>query len=65
MPPLAHRDLFRLDGKVAVVVGAGSGIGEAVALGLGVQGAALRCLDLDGEAADSTHRFQSLHHTPG
>ncbi len=27
-------DLFRLDGKVAVVVGGGGGIGRALALGL-------------------------------
>ena len=32
-------DLFRLDGKVAVVVGGGGGIGRALALGLARQGA--------------------------
>ena len=32
-------DLFRLDGKVAVVVGGGGGIGKALALGLARQGA--------------------------
>lgn len=32
-------DMFRLDGKVAVVVGGGGGIGETLALGLARQGA--------------------------
>lgn len=32
-------DMFRLDGKAAVVIGAGSGIGEAAAAGLAQQGA--------------------------
>src|SRR5438128_2405461 len=32
-------DMFRLDGKVAVVIGAGAGIGEASAAGLVRQGA--------------------------
>jgi gluconate 5-dehydrogenase len=32
-------DMFRLDGKVAVVVGGGGGIGKALALGLARQGA--------------------------
>jgi len=42
-------DLFRLDGKVAVVVGGGGGIGKALALGLARQGAdvALASRDLE------------------
>lgn len=41
-------DLFRLDGKVIVVIGAGSGIGEAIARGAADQGAAVvSCLDLN------------------
>ena len=39
--------LFRLDGKVAAVVGAGSGIGEAIALGAARLGARVCCLDVD------------------
>lgn len=39
--------LFRLDGKVAAVVGAGSGIGEAVALGAARLGARVCCFDVD------------------
>jgi len=38
---------FRLDGKVAAVVGAGSGIGEAVAEACARQGARVACLDAD------------------
>lgn len=48
------KDLFRLDGKHAVVVGAGAGIGAAVARGCAVQGATVRCMDVDLEAAEAT-----------
>ena len=44
-------DMFRLDGKIVAVVGAGSGIGEAVALAAGAQGAHTVCLDLNAESA--------------
>ena len=44
---------FNLDGKNAVVIGAGSGIGEAVASGLSSAGAAVDCIDVD---RDSAHR---------
>ncbi len=37
-------DLFRLDNKVVAVIGAGSGIGEAVAIGAASQGAAAVCV---------------------
>ena len=46
-------DLFRLDGKIVVVVGAGGGIGEAVALACGAQGAHVVCLDIHGGNAES------------
>jgi len=39
--------IFRLDGKVAVVIGAASGIGRASALALGDSGASVACVDLD------------------
>jgi NAD(P)-dependent dehydrogenase (short-subunit alcohol dehydrogenase family) len=45
--------MFRLDGKVVVVVGAGSGIGEACALAIGAQGARTICLDIKGDNATS------------
>lgn len=44
-------DLFRLDGRGVVVVGAGSGIGEAVARACARQGAHVACLDLREEEA--------------
>ena len=43
--------LFDLTGKTAAVIGAGSGIGEAVALGCAGQGARVVCLDVNVEAA--------------
>jgi NAD(P)-dependent dehydrogenase (short-subunit alcohol dehydrogenase family) len=47
-------DPFRLDGRTAAVIGAGSGIGEAVARACAEQGAHVFCLDLDGDKATAT-----------
>jgi NAD(P)-dependent dehydrogenase (short-subunit alcohol dehydrogenase family) len=47
-------DLFRLDGKVIAVIGAGSGIGQAVAIGAARQGASVACLDVNADAASAT-----------
>jgi 3-oxoacyl-[acyl-carrier protein] reductase len=47
-------DSFRVDGKVAVVTGAGSGIGRASALALGGAGATVVCADIDKETAQAT-----------
>jgi NAD(P)-dependent dehydrogenase (short-subunit alcohol dehydrogenase family) len=44
----------RLQGKVGFVTGAGSGIGRAMALRLGSEGAAVMCADLDEAAAQET-----------
>jgi NAD(P)-dependent dehydrogenase (short-subunit alcohol dehydrogenase family) len=44
-------DPFMLDGKTIVVIGAGSGIGEAVADACARRGAEVACLDIDGAAA--------------
>jgi 3-hydroxybutyrate dehydrogenase len=42
-----------LSGKVALVTGAGSGIGRACALRLSAEGAKVRVVDIDGDAARS------------
>lgn len=47
-------DLFRLDGKVIVVIGAGSGIGAAVAAAVARQGGRAICLDVNAAAAAAT-----------
>ncbi len=47
-------DLFRLDGKVVAVVGAGAGIGAAVARGAAGPGARVVCIDQSEAAASAT-----------
>ncbi|MEV0202581.1 SDR family NAD(P)-dependent oxidoreductase [Nonomuraea sp. NPDC050691] len=46
--------LFRLDGRRAVVIGAGSGIGREAALALAAHGAEVVCADRDLPAAEET-----------
>jgi NAD(P)-dependent dehydrogenase (short-subunit alcohol dehydrogenase family) len=50
---MSDNGLFSLNGKTAAIIGAGSGIGEAVALGAARQGAAVACLDSQEAAAHS------------
>jgi NAD(P)-dependent dehydrogenase (short-subunit alcohol dehydrogenase family) len=47
-------DSFRFDVKTIVVIGAGSGIGRAVAIGAAQQGARVACADIDAAAANAT-----------
>ncbi len=49
-----YSKLFRLDGRTAVVVGAGGGIGRECALALAAHGASVVCADIDAEAAART-----------
>lgn len=47
-------DLFDLRGEIAFVTGAGSGIGQRIAVGLAEAGADVACLDLAGSAGMAT-----------
>ena len=49
-----YSSMFDLTDKTALVVGAGSGIGEASAHGLAAFGASVVCADVNGEAANNT-----------
>src|ERR1700734_1202862 len=49
-----QRDVFRLDGRSALVTGAGSGVGEAIAHAFSAAGAAVMVSDIDKDAAVAT-----------
>jgi NAD(P)-dependent dehydrogenase (short-subunit alcohol dehydrogenase family) len=49
--------MFRLDGKTIAVIGAGSGIGRAVAIGAAQQGGEVACLDINVEQAAATAKM--------
>ena len=50
---LRNQSEFRLDGKTAVITGAGSGIGRAIALKFAVNGASIHILEVSAEAGNS------------
>jgi NAD(P)-dependent dehydrogenase (short-subunit alcohol dehydrogenase family) len=50
----SYRDLFRLDGHVAVVTGAGQGLGQAISVGLAQYGASVAVVDRDPVTAQAT-----------
>ena len=53
---LAPAELFSLEGTVAVVTGAGGGIGRWLAAGLGVAGAAVLLTDIDRDGLEAAGR---------
>jgi NAD(P)-dependent dehydrogenase (short-subunit alcohol dehydrogenase family) len=53
-----HTKSFRLDGKVAVVTGGGSGIGRVIALRFAANGATVRILDVNEK--DATEACQQI-----
>ena len=44
----------RLDGRIAFITGAGSGLGRAMAIRMSAEGAAVMCTDMNGNAAEDT-----------
>lgn len=50
------KDIFKLDGKIAVVTGGAGGIGEALALGLGYHGATVVVSSRNQEAIEAVAR---------
>lgn len=55
-PSLDYSERFRLEGKRAVIFGAGRGMGEATAVALSSVGAEVVCVDLNHDAADEVAR---------
>ena len=49
-------DVYRLDGKIAIVMGAANGIGSAVAYALAGAGANVVCTDIDERGAENAAR---------
>jgi len=49
--------IFRLDDRPAIVVGAGSGIGRAIAMAFGAVGASVGCFDIAEDAAQETSQI--------
>lgn len=52
IPPHYLRDIFDLTGRVAVVTGAASGLGEAISIGYGQAGMTVVVADIDDDGAE-------------
>ena len=48
---------FSLEGKTVAVIGAGSGIGQACAIGAAQQGALVWCLDINADQSNATAKM--------
>ncbi len=57
--------MYNLDGQVAIVTGAGSGLGRAIALRLSQEGATIVATDLNGEAAGKLIEEMKNQRRPG
>ena len=55
-------NLFSLEGKIAFVTGAGSGIGQRIAVGLAEAGASVGCFDLASSSGlnDTVKRIEGV-----
>jgi 2-dehydro-3-deoxy-D-gluconate 5-dehydrogenase len=53
-------DKFKLDGKVALVTGAGQGLGQAMAVGLAEAGADIAGLDITPDCAETRAQVEAL-----
>jgi 2-deoxy-D-gluconate 3-dehydrogenase len=53
-------DLFKLDGRVALVTGASRGLGQAMAVGLAQAGADVAGLDYTPDCAETQARVEAL-----
>ena len=56
LAPRPMSDADRLDGRAAIVTGAGRGLGEAIAIELAARGARVLLADIDGDAAEARRR---------
>ena len=53
-------DLFKLDGRVALVTGAGRGLGQAMSVGLAEAGADVATITRSGDCAETADRIRAV-----